>query len=185
MANLDESKRPERRRRTYFDVIANRGYFSAMAFTALFYILALLTHKGSVSVQAAVIAIVSFWGVSVAYFIFCLCKDFPRVYRFFVWRMRQYSRFAWIALFDINGVLVFGGAPTIYFAALGFNRTIVDDIESYSIRSLIAFYGASLVFSVIVMAIVVSHVARKRDVRCSKAPPAASSSGSSRQIGAV
>ena len=113
MAKLDESERPTRRRRTYFDVMANRLYFSAIILAALFYLVAFLNHKGRISVETGVIVIVSYWGVSVAYFIFGMCREFSKLYRFFVGRMGQYSRFTWITIFDVFGTLLFGGAPAL------------------------------------------------------------------------
>lgn len=169
MAKQDESKQPTRRRRTYFDVMANRGYFLAMGFVALFYLDALLSNKGRISVETATIVLVSYWGVSVAYFIFGMCREFSRLYRFFVGRMRQYSRFTWITIFDVNGILLLAVVPAIYFASVGFTESISQGIKSFSIKVLMAFYAASLMLCMVVMAMVVKRVAAKRGVRCSNA----------------
>lgn len=168
MAQLDASERPARRKRTYFDVMANRIYFSALILAALFYLVALLGRKGRMSVETGVVVLAFYWGVSLAYFAFGMCRDFPRFYRFFVGRMRHYEPFAWITIFDVIGILLWGVGPVVYFLALGFNTEISSDIKSFSIRSLISTYGCSLICSMTVMSMIVNCVATKRGVRCFK-----------------
>jgi hypothetical protein len=152
----------------YFQAIAGRGYFFAIILAVLFYCVALLSNKGRVPIDAAVAVIVSYWIGSVAYFIFGMCRQFPRSYRFWLGRMRQYSRFTWILLFYIVGTL-FCSTPAIYLFSFGFYEAISTCIRSYSIKVLIASYGGSLFYSMIVMAMIVNVVAAKRGVRRFKA----------------
>jgi hypothetical protein len=149
--------------------MVGRAYFFSMFLVALFYLVALLCKKGHLSVDTGVKVIASYSAISVAYFIFGMCRDFPRLYRFFVGRMRQYSRFTRITLFDVTGTLVFGATPTLCLLALGFNETISSGIKSFSLKTLMALYGTSWFFSMIAMSIIVNHVANRRGVRCCKA----------------
>jgi hypothetical protein len=152
---------------TYFQIVAGRGYFLAIILAALFYCVASLVNKGRVSLESGVIVIVSYWIVSVAYLVFGMCRQFPRLYRFWLGRMKLYSRFTFIAGFYVVGTLLFGVMPAV-FLSVDFYGQISTSIKSDSIKILIASYGGSLFSSVIVMAIIVNVVAAKRGVRCFK-----------------
>ena len=153
---------------TYFQVVAGRGYFLAIILAVLFYCVASLSNKGRISIETGVIIIVSYWMVSIAYLIFGMCRQFDRLYGFWLGRMRLYGRFTLIVGFYVVGTLLFCVMPA-FFLSLDFSDRISTSIKSYSIKVLIASYGASLFYSVIVMAIVVNVVAAKRGVRCFKA----------------
>jgi len=167
MANLDESEEPARRSKSYFQVIAGNGYFLATIFALLFYAVAFLSHKGRISIDAGTQIIILYWIGSILYFFRGMFGDFKRIYRFFIGRMRSNRRFEWIALFYVLGTL-FCSTPAIYFLSVGFYAGISTAINSYSLKILIASFGASLFYSIIVMAMVVNFVAAKRGVQCFK-----------------
>jgi len=167
MADLDQSEKPARRSGSYFQVIAANGYFLAIILAVLFFVVALLTHKGRISVDVGVIIIISYWIGSVLYFICATYVDFRRFYKFFLGRMRSNSCLAWIVGVYILGTLLCS-PPAIYFLSVGFHDGIATAINSYSLKILIASYGASLFYSMIVMAMVANLVAAKRGVQCFK-----------------
>jgi hypothetical protein len=156
------------RNASYFQVIAGNGYFLVIVFAVLFYVVAWLIHKGRISADVGAIIIISYWIGSVLYFISAMSLDFRRFYKFFLGRMRSKSGFAWIAVVYIMMTLLCS-SPANYFLPVGFYGGISMAIKSYSLKILIASYGASLFYSMIVMATVVNIVAAKRGVQCFRA----------------
>lgn len=152
---------------SYSQVIAGSGYFLVIVFAVLFYVVALLSHKGRISVDTGVIIIILYWIGSILFFLGGMYGDFKKVYKVFLERMRLNRRFEWIALVYVLGTL-FCSPPAIYFLVVGFHDGISTSIKSYSLKILIASYGASLFYSIVVMAMVVNFVAAKRGVRCFK-----------------
>jgi len=109
-----------------------------------------------------------YWAGSILYFFYGMFGDFRRVYKFFVGRMRSNKGFEWIAVVYVLGTL-FCSTPAIYFLSVGFYNGISKAIDSYSLKILIASFGASLWYSMTLMAMAVNVVAARRGVRCFKA----------------
>jgi hypothetical protein len=167
MATLDKCERTTRRNESYFQIIAGNAYLLVMVFALSFYAVALLSHKGQMSTDAGTKVIVVIWIGSIFYFFHGMLSDFRRVYKFFVGRMRSNRCFEWVALIYVLGTL-FCSAPAVYFLSVGFYAGISRAIDSYSLKILIASFGASLFYSTIVMTMIVNFVAARRGVQCFK-----------------
>jgi hypothetical protein len=154
------------RKQSSFQVIGV-GYFFAIILAGLFFGVAWLSNKGHISAETGVNCIALYWIASVAYFVFGMCSEFRRPYKFFIGRMRLNWRFEWIALVYVVGTL-FCSVPLIYFLSVGFYEAISASFKSYSVRGLMGSYGASLFYSMIVMSMIVQIVAARRGMRCFK-----------------
>jgi hypothetical protein len=155
------------RKQSYFQAIAGVGYLFAIILASLFFGVAWLSNKGHISAETGVNCIALYWIASVAYFVFGMCSEFRRPYKFFIGRMRLNWRFEWIALVYVVGTL-FCSVPLIYFLSVGFHEAISASFKSYSVRGLMGSYGASLFYSMIVMSMIVQIVAARRGMRCFK-----------------
>jgi hypothetical protein len=155
------------RKQTYFQQIAGIGYIFAIILAVLFFGVAWLSNKGRISLETAVSVIALYWISSAAYFIFGACSEFPKVYRFFLGRMRLYSRFTWVFGNSVCGTL-FWSMPVLYFLFSGFSENISLSFNSYSIKLLMASYGSSLMLCVTILSLIVNVVAAKRGVWCFK-----------------
>ena len=150
----------------YFGVIAGKGYMCVAFFAIIFYSAAWLNHKGHISADHGAVAIIAYWISSIIYFLSYMCMSFVNLYRFFVERMRLYSRFSWISRIYVLGTSLC--ATAAIYLSFGFYDEISTGIENYSIKALLASYGASLFYSMIVMIMIANIVAVRRGVRCYK-----------------
>ena len=163
---------PMARKQSSFQKSMIVGYLFAALLAGLFFVVASLSNKGHISVATGVNFIALYWTVSVAYFVFGMCRDLRGPYKMYIGRMRLNWSFEWIALIYVLGTL-FCATPLVWFLeAGGFYEAISASFRSYSIRGLMASYGASIFFCVIViMPMIVEIVAARRGTRCFKQSP--------------
>jgi hypothetical protein len=144
------------------------GFLFAAVLAGLFFVVASLSNKGHISVATGVNFISLYWTLSLAYFLFSMCRDLRVPYKLYIGRMRLNWRFEWIALVYVVGTL-FCSVPLIHFLSVGFYEAISASFKSYSVRVLMASYGASLFFCIIViLPMTVEVVAARRGTRCFK-----------------
>jgi uncharacterized membrane protein len=107
----------------------------------------------------------AYWMASVLNFSIKIYREFPEFYKFILHRMRLYSSVRWIFQWSFGCIVL---AAFLYFILGSYDYNVREAINSYSIKPLLAAYGASLFFAIFIYILICNIIAETRGTRCSR-----------------
>lgn len=136
-------------------------------FALLFYSLCFLCSKRYIGAGEGGSIMGLYWAASALLLAIATYRDFPKMYRATLRRMRLYSAVRWLFQWYVGFSIMF--LPFLYFVLRDYSNNARHALDECSIQLLVGAYGAS-VFSIVFFYTVASNITAKvRGIRCFRA----------------
>lgn len=152
--------------KTYFSELIGHAWLLVMLFAGTFYLLCFLQAKHSISAGQGSVIVAIYWVASALQFTKRICDSFAQFYRAILTRMRLYTVmrrfFQWYLGCTVLTV------PFLFAVLARYVSISAKAFQDWSIKPLVAAYGASLALIILLFSVISNVVARSRGTRSSR-----------------